>query len=287
MKFFTSRSGRSVAAILVSSGLVLTAGCGGGSSQSSPGDESGSGSSNKKIKLVHDGSLTACTHLPYKPFEFKKGGTVVGFEPSIVKLLADKLDVHLNVVDIGWSQITSGAAFAAKKCDIGMGAATITSKRKKSVLFSHPFFDANQALLVKRDKAYKDLSDLKGKKLGVQTDTTGQIYAKKHKGKYGYNTIVYDDSISEFQGLTSGKVQAVINDNAPELYFAKKHSGVKITKQFHTGEHYGFMAKKNDANATKMMNRLNAVIARAKKDGTYKKIFKKWFGAAPDSITSS
>lgn len=257
---------------------VAAAGCGGGSGGS------GAGGSAKGVDLVSSGQLTACTHLPYKPFEFNKGGKVVGFDVSMVDLLAQKLGVQTKVVNIGWAQITSGGAFAAGKCDVGMGAATITAARKKSVRFSDPYFNATQALLVKGGSPYRSLADLRGKKLGVQTDTTGQKYAQEHAAKFGYTVVVYPDSLSEFNGLKSGAVDAAINDNGPEYNFAKNNPGTKVTKEFDTGEHYGFMVKKKDKNATQLVSKLNDVIAQAKKDGRYGKIYQKWFGKLPEKV---
>ncbi len=267
------RAGRMVAGIALATSLAMTvSGCGGSSS----------GGSARGISLVHAGQLTACTHLPYKPFEFSQNGKVVGLDVSMVDLLARKLGVQTNVVNIGWAQVTSGGAFAARKCDVGMGAATITAKRAKSVKFSAPYFKATQALLVKSDSPYHGLADLKGKKLAVQTDTTGQLYANAHAKQYGYTTVVFDDSLSEFNGLMAGAVDAAINDNGPEYNFVNSNHGAKVTKEFDTGEHYGFMVKKNDKNAEKLVSKFNSVIAASKKDGQYDKIFKKWFGRLPN-----
>ncbi|MGH3414804.1 MAG: transporter substrate-binding domain-containing protein [Marmoricola sp.] len=268
-----SRFLRTIGVLVAGSGLALTTACGGSSGGTANG-----------VQLVKAKTLTVCTHLPYKPFEFTKGGKVVGFDASMLQKLADDLGVKMNVVSIGWNQITGGAAFAANQCDLGMGAATITPERKKSVQFSDPYFNATQALLVTKKSPYKGLADLKGKKLGVQTDTTGQIYANKYAKKYGYTTVVFDDSLSEFNAVKTGAVDAAINDNGPEYNFANQNSGAEVTKEFNTGEHYGFMAKKGDANATKLVNRLNTVIAKTKKDGSYQQIFKKWFGTAPKNV---
>src|SRR5689334_24931493 len=97
-------------------------------------DDSGSGGSEDKaaaagITLVKPGKLTVCTHLPYKPFQYKDGTDVVGFDVDLLNLVADDLGVKQDVVNIEWAQVTSGAAFQAKKCDMGMGAMTITKER--------------------------------------------------------------------------------------------------------------------------------------------------------------
>ncbi|GAB3679618.1 ABC transporter substrate-binding protein [Salinisphaera aquimarina] len=237
------------------------------------------------INLVDKNALTVCTHLPYKPFQFTNDdGDVVGFDVDILKLLADDLGVKENVVSMDWNQITSAAVFAANKCDVAMGGATITPERAEAVLFSAPYFNSTQALLVKKDSGIKGLDDLKGKRLGIQADTTGAIYAEKHADEYGYTTVVFDDLALETTAVSAGKVVASIGDNGPLYQYAEDNPGMAIAAEFDTGEHYGFLAKKDDDNAKKLVDRLNTLIAKAKEDGEYDRIFKKWFGHLPAEV---
>ncbi len=237
------------------------------------------------IHLVDKNALTVCTHLPYKPFQFTNAeGEVVGFDVDILKLLADDLGVEENVVSMDWNQITSAAVFAANKCDVAMGGATITPERAEAVLFSDPYFNSTQALLVKADSGITGLADLKGKRLGIQADTTGAIYAEKHAQEYGYTTVVFDDLALETTAVSAGKVAAAIGDNGPLYQFAEDTPGTEIAAEFDTGEYYGFLAKKDDENATKLIERLNTQIARAKDDGAYDRIFEKWFGHLPTEV---
>ena len=237
------------------------------------------------IHLVNPGYLTICTHLPYKPFEYiDKNGKVVGFDVDILGLLAKRLDVKTNVISIDWNQITSGAVFAARKCDIAMGAETITPARAKAVLFSAPYFDATQVLLTKKDSGVTGLASLKNKRLGVQTDTTGQIYANKRAGKFGYNTVIFPDVVSEASAVSIGAVAAAINDNGPMYQYAKTHPNTHVVAEFETGEHYGFAVQKDNPAAKKLVDVLNTSLAKAKTDGEYDRIFKKWFGRIPGHV---
>lgn len=274
------RSARAAAVVASTMALLLTAACG---STSSGG--SGSGSPASGVQLVKSGQLTVCTHLPYKPFQYRdSNGNVVGFDVDMIGLLAKKLGLKQTTVDVDWNQVTSGTAFIAKKCDLGMGGMTITPERAKAILISKPYFSATQALMVKKSSGVKGLADLKGKKVGVQTDTTGEIYGNKYAKKYGYTTVTFDDTSIEFNAVKAGSVQAAINDNGVLYDFVKANPDLAVATEFNTGEKYGFAAKKNDPNATKLMNMLNVQIAKAKKDGGYNKIFKKWFGKTPGNI---
>ncbi|KEZ78744.1 putative amino acid ABC transporter substrate-binding protein [Salinisphaera hydrothermalis C41B8] len=234
------------------------------------------------IHLVHQGKLTVCTHLPYKPFEFTNdSGKVVGFDVDLVRLLANDLGVKLDVVSMDWNQITSGAAFAAHKCDLAMGGATITAARKKAVQFSAPYFKATQALLVDRKAGVSSLADMANKRLGMQTDTTGEVYAKKHAAQYHYTPVVFDDLALMTTAVSAGKVAAAIGDNGPMAYYAAQNPGTRVAETFDTGERYGFIAAKDSDNADKLIGRLNDVLAKARKNGTYASKYQHWFGHKP------
>jgi polar amino acid transport system substrate-binding protein len=218
----------------------------------------------------------------YKPFEFKDSSNkVVGFDVDLMDLVAKKLGVTLEIFDVDFASQTSGAVFAARKCDAAMGAVTITDKRKEAVAFSDPYFKATQALLVKKDSGINDLSQLRGKKLGVQTDTTGQIYAEDNKAANGYEIVVFDDGPTTLTGVLSGRVAASINDNGTVYDFAKDNPTTTVSKEFNTGEQYGFMVQKDNANAAALLAVINDVLKTSKTDGSYDTIYKKWFGVQP------
>ena len=269
------------AAVAAVAALSLAA-CGSGSTDTPAANPSGG------PQLVNAGNLTVCTHLSYKPFEFKDdSGKVVGFDMDLANAAAKKLNATVKLVDIEFASITSGAVFAAKKCDLAMGAITITDARKKTVSFSNPYFNATQALLAKKTSGITDLSSLKGKKVGVQTDTTGQIFANKNKDANGYEIVVFDDLPTEVTGLQAGRVDAIINDNGPLGDFAKNNTDFAITKEFDTGEQYGFVGQKDDANATKVMAAFNDALSASITDGSYKTSYKTWFGIEPAVMPSA
>ena len=226
--------------------------------------------------LVAAGKLTVCTHLAYKPFQFKDDSNkIVGFDVDIIDVVAKKLGVTQDIVDIEFGQITSGAVFAAKKCDLGAAAITINDKRKLATAFSDPYFAATQALLVKTDSTVKDLSGLKGKVLAVQTDTTGQDYANAHVAEFGYTIKVFDDMTTGANAVLAGTVDAAINDNGVVYDYAKDNPKTAVVKEFATGEQYGFNMSLDN---TKLLAVVNDSLKTAKSDGTYNTIYKKWFG---------
>jgi polar amino acid transport system substrate-binding protein len=170
---------------------------------------------------------------------------------------------------------------ATGKCDIAAAGMTITDERKKAILFSEPYFDATQALLVPNGSTVKTLADLKGKKLGAQASTTGLDYANKNKDANGYEIVEFQDLAAQTQALLTGQVDGAINDLPVWSEAIKQNPGkATIATQFDTGEQYGFgMKLGNDA----LKKVVDEVITTAKSDGTYETLFKKWIGEVPAS----
>jgi polar amino acid transport system substrate-binding protein len=230
--------------------------------------------------LVKPGKLTVCTHLPYKPFQYKDGTKVVGFDVDLLDLVAKDLGLEQDTVNIEWAQVTSGAAFQAKKCDMGMGAMTITPERQAAISITQPYMDATQVLMVKKDSGITSLADLKGKIVGAQSDTTGKKYADEQGKKYGFKVIPFNDLALQENNVKSGRVAAAINDNGVLYDFVKANPDMAVVTEFNTGEQYGFGALKSGS-GPKLVEKFNTLLTAAKSDGKYKEIYKKWFGVEP------
>ncbi len=264
-----------LAAVSALAALAL-ASCANYSAPSTSAGPASSGAAAPSVSLVNPGKLTVCTHLAYKPFQFKDdAGKIIGFDVDVMDAVAKKLGVTQDIVDIDFGQITSGAVFTAKKCDVGAAAITITDARKAASNFATPYFKATQALLVKADSGITSLADLKGKVVSVQTDTTGKDYADKNAPQYGFTSKVFDDMPTASNAVLAGSVAATINDNGVLYDFAKDNPTTKVVAEFQTGEEYGFNMSKDNA---ALLKAVNDALAASKADGTYNTIYKKWFG---------
>jgi polar amino acid transport system substrate-binding protein len=225
---------------------------------------------------VTAGQLTTCTHLPYEPFQFQQGAEIVGFDVEMVDLVAAKLGVKQEIIDMPFDNIQSGAAFDSGQCDLGAAAMTITETRKQNIDFSDPYFEATQALLVQEASGITGPEQLAGKRVGVQNATTGQEYAQNNIT--GAELVVFEDLGLLLTAVQTGEVAAGINDNGPLLDFAKKNPGLAVTAEFDTDEQYGFGVRKGN---TALTQAINETIAASRADGSYDRIYEKWFGKAP------
>ncbi len=258
-----------IAAAFVTAALAVT-GC---SSTKPAADANGS-----EVRLVKSGQLTTCTHLPYEPFQFKKGQEIVGFDVDIVDLVAKELKVGQEIIDTPFEGIQSGEDLNAGKCDLAAAGMTITDVRKQNLDFASPYFDATQALITKKGAGHASLADLDGKKLGVQASTTGEEYAKKEAK--GAELIQFEDLALLLTAVQTGQVAAGIGDNGVLYDFAKQNADLEVVTEFDTGEQYGIGVRKGN---TALREKIDAVVKEARGDGRYDAIYAKWFGTAPQS----
>ncbi len=228
------------------------------------------------VKLVEEGVLTICTHLPYEPFEFTKDGKVVGFDPAVLEIAADAEGVDTKVLDIAWETIVSGEALNTGQCDVGAGAMTINDEREAVMDFTDPYFEATQALMTKTGSGISSLDQLAGKKVAVQDGTTGADYVRENAPE-DTKIVSFEDSSLMQQAVRTGKVDAGVNDNGLLNYFVSQNPDVEVTTEFKTGESYGFSVKKGGN------DELIAVINDAIASDEYDEVYATWFGEAPAS----
>ena len=254
--------------------ITLSAGCG-------SNDSSGTATTAGGAKLVEAGKLTTCTHLPYAPFQSSEGGKIVGFDIDMIDLVAKKLGVTQTVVDTPFEGIKSGQDLNTGKCDVAAAGMTIKPERAKVIDFSVPYFNATQALLIRKGAGYSSLESFKGKKLGIQSGTTGKDFVVSKK-LAGVALIEFEDLATLQQALATSQVDGAVNDLPVWTDYIKKNAGkFEVGAEFDTGEEYGFGIKKGGN--PELLKTVNDVITGAKADGTYATIYEKWFGTKPAS----
>ena len=226
------------------------------------------------VQVVTDGKLTVCTHLPYEPFQYNKGGEVVGFDVDLMDLVAKDLNLDQEIVNTPFETIETGQAMATGKCDIAAAGMTITDERDQVIDFSDPYFEATQALLVKKGTGYDSLEALDGKTLGVQVGTTGEEYANENIPE-GVEIKVFEDLALLLEAVKSGSIDAAINDNTVLLDYADQNPDTEMTTEFETGEQYGFGVAQGE-NAD-LIDAVNEAFQKAHDDGTYDQLFEKYF----------
>jgi len=218
------------------------------------------------------GKLLVGTEPTFPPFEFvDEKNQVVGFDVDIANELAKRLGVKLEIVNLPFDSLIP--ALQQGKIDMIIAGMTITAERAKVVDFSKAYFEANQAIVVRKDGKFepKKLEELVGKKVAVQLGTTGDLVVTEING---ITVVRFQKFTDAFLELQNGRVDAVVLDEAPAKAYVKKFPKFSISVVVDTGETYGIAVRKGNR---ELLNFVNQTLDILKSSGTYGKLIQKWF----------
>ncbi|WP_144820317.1 transporter substrate-binding domain-containing protein [Marinobacter piscensis] len=225
-------------------------------------------------------TLRVVTDPSFVPFEMmdEESGEMIGFDMEIIAEVAERagFDYKLNTMDFNGII----PALQTGNVDIAIAGITITDEREKIVDFSDPYYDSGLRILVRNNNnEVTEMSDLEGLKVGTKIGSTSYDYLKKNLDENDGVT-PYPGSSDMYMALMSRAVDAVFYDSPNVGYFArtKGEGKVKTVGKLYEGQQYGIALK----DGSEWVEDVNDALASMKDDGTYKKIYEKWFGPMPE-----
>jgi len=213
----------------------------------------------------------------YMPFEMTdQKGAIIGFDVDMAKRIAKAMGVKLELVSTAWDGIIP--ALLTKKYDMIMSGMTITPQRNLKIAFANPYIVVGQSILVQNKfagsvKSYKDLNNKKFK-IGSKLGTTGEQATKRMISKANY--ISFETEQEGVMDLVNGKIDAFVYD-LPYMAIAnaqKSEGKLFFLDEPFTYEPLGWAVRQGNGD---FLNWLNNYLTQMKNDGTYDKIYKKWF----------
>lgn len=219
------------------------------------------------------GTLTMGTNAAFPPYEFMgEDGSITGIDAEIAKAVCDKLGYELEIKDMEFDSLIS--AVAGGSIDFVLAGLTKNAEREEKVNFSSTYAKGVQVVIVPENSKIASVDDLKGKKIGVQSGTTGDIYCTDDFGQA--NVKQYNNGSLAVQALKNKQVDCVIIDNEPAKSFVAANEGLKILDTEYVEEEYAAaFAKEN----TELLENFNAALAELQADGTVDTIIAKYITA--------
>ncbi|MBU6956304.1 transporter substrate-binding domain-containing protein [Pseudomonas sp. CVAP len=216
----------------------------------------------------------------YAPFESKAAdGSLVGFDIDLGNAICAELKVKCKWVESDFDGMIPG--LKANKFDGVISSMTVTEAREKVIDFSSELFSGPTALVYKKGSGISDVASLKGKKVGYEQGTIQEAYAKAVLDKAGVTTQAYANQDQVYADLTSGRLDASIQDMLQaQLGFLKSPQGAayEVSKPVNDP----LLPAKTAVGISKGNKELKALLDKGIKalhdDGTYATIQKKHFG---------
>lgn len=220
--------------------------------------------------------LVMATNAAFPPYEYYENDKIVGIDAEIAAAIAEKLGLELEIADIEFGSIVAGVQTG--KYDMGMAGMTVNEERLESVNFSTSYAQGIQSIIVKEDSEIATVDDLyvdgATYKVGVQQDTTGDIYSTDD---FGEDRVVrYNKGADAVAALAAGKVDCVIIDNEPAKSFVDANEGIKVLDTEYAVEDYAICVAKEN---TELLEDINAALEELIADGTVQEIVDKYITA--------
>lgn len=217
--------------------------------------------------------LVMGTNASFPPYEFTDdAGNIFGIDAEIAAAIAEKLGKELEIKDMDFDSLLT--AVQSGSIDFALAGMTVTDERKETVDFSDTYATGVQVIIVPENSAIKTVDDLQGKKIGVQTGTTGDIYCTDD---YGQDMVKqYQNGALAVAALKNGQVDCVIIDNEPAKNYVKANEGLKILETEYVKEDYAAAISKDN---NELLNDFNKALKELKEEGKIDEIIGKYIPA--------
>jgi len=227
-------------------------------------------------RMEKDEVLNVAFEGTYPPFNYlDDNGELTGFDVDISNEIAKRLGVKANFVTSKWEGLIGG--LKADKFDIIIGQMTVTEERKKSVDFTDPYVITGSVLITREEtNDISKLEDIKGKKVGVGGGTTFEEIANSVEGA---DVKLYKAFSDYLEDLKNERLDVIINDQLLVSYNIKENNlPIKVASDILKVDEVGMAVNKGNED---FVEKVNEALSEMKEDGTYKEIYKKWFGSDP------
>lgn len=254
-----------LAAGALAAAVVIT-GCGGSGNAGS----SASGSSSQ-AKIIRVGAETT-----FPPFEFTQDDKYVGFDIDLADAVIKEMGAQMEFKSMGFDALIP--ALQSGQIDMVASGMDVTPEREKQVSFSDIYFDKSGFVVIvsKDNDQIHDWKDLEGKVVGGQVGTKQVQYAQEAKAS---QVKQFDSNSQAFMELNAKTVDAVVIDAPVGMYYLKQGADkdLKIVGTPKESVGFAFAVKKDNK---QLQESINKALKTIKENGTYDKIYNKWFGTS-------
>jgi len=268
---------RLLAATLVFCALLAT-GCSAGEDEPSPADVVRQEETTSPA--LADGEIVVASNVAYPPFEFAPRTGPKGFDIDLMNEVAERTGLEVEYRNVQFDSLLRG--LTSDLFDAVISGMTITADRRQQVDFSDPYYNVDEALVVRSGSEIESTGDLEDKVIGVQNGTSGMSEAAEILNAGDVKEVQPFVTIGEaYAALEREAVDGVIYDlPAAQEKVDESEGALELVEVIPTGSQYGIAFPKESP----LIEPVNQALAEIKEDGTYEELYKKWIGRPPEEI---
>ena len=213
----------------------------------------------------------------FPPMGFRdEKNEIVGFDIDMAREAAKRAGIEVEFKPIDWS--AKEAELNGKRVDVLWNGLTITEERKANILFTTPYLENHQIIVVLEKSPITNKAELADKIVGVQDGSSAIEAVQKDEAtaKSIKELKKFGDNVTALMDLSAGRLDALVVDEVVGRYYTGKKPGeYRVLNENFGTEDYGVGTRKDD---TELMGKLQKALDEMKADGTAATISTKWFG---------
>ncbi len=224
--------------------------------------------------FVRAGEIVVGTNAEFMPFEFTDdNNNIIGYDIDVIMAVAKAAGISATMHNQAFDTLIEG--LQTGRLDAVISGMTITDARKEKIDFSEPYYNAAQVIVVQnKTKGITKIEDIKGKLVGVQLGTTGDIMSEEVMGENNPDLKKFRKYNEVFTELSLGRIDAVVVDLPVAEAYVKKMPGIYISSDKMSEEQYGIAVKKGNK---ALLDKINEGLKKIRESGEYDAITAKWF----------
>lgn len=269
----------------MASAMVLSlAACGGAKTETTAAETTAekkeetttAGTTTAETAEAAGGTLIVGFDQDFPPMGFVgDNGEYTGFDLDLAKEVASRLGLEYKAQPVAWD--SKDMELESGNIDCIWNGFTITG-REDDYTWTTPYMANKQVFVVANDSDIKSQTDLAGKVVEVQADSSAEAALKENQdlaNTFG-QLLTTPDYNTAFMDLEQGAVDAVAMDVIVAGYQIKqRNADFKILDDSLSEEEYGVGFKKGN---TELRDKVQGALEEMAADGTLAKIADEWFG---------
>ena len=210
----------------------------------------------------------------FPPFEFvDEAGSAAGLDVDLARELARRLGVQAHFVATTYDGLYD--ILTVEGADVTISALYPDPTRAQDFVFSRPYFEAGQMLVVPPDSDVTSVDDLAGQRVLVVFGTAGHMEALRWEELLSPPpTLVPCEGVAEvLAALGAGEAEAAVVDNLAAQAALAHGAAIQVLDPPVTSEPYVIVARSQDGD---LLEKLDEFLEEMGDDGTLATLVARW-----------
>jgi polar amino acid transport system substrate-binding protein len=230
-------------------------------------------------QTIEAGTLLVASAFPDPPFEVVQDGVDTGFDAELMRAVCGQLSLRWQLTKYegdDFNGIFDG--LRTRSYDAVASGATITPEREKVALFSVPYLESGQSLVVNTTLTphITSTEDLADQVVGIQVGNTSDVVARELKddGKLAnIRYYPYHGIIDALDDLSAGRIGAVMKLLPVATSLVKDRPDLDVVQEITTHEFLGIaFAPDNRV----LRDAVNEALTNLREGGALDRLKRRW-----------